>query len=201
MAHVAKILAFAGSTRTDSYNKKLVKVAMGGAEAAGAQVTFLDLRDLNLPLYDGDLEASDGLPSGARKFKDLLLANDGIMISSPEYNSSISGVLKNAIDWGSRPVSGQWPLAEFKGKIAVLMSASPGPSGGLRGLVPVRSLLGNMGMIVLPEQVTVSTAHEAFNPDGTMKDAKKKSSVEDLGRNLAAIVAKLKSDTQVAGAI
>jgi NAD(P)H-dependent FMN reductase len=201
MAYVAKILAFAGSTRTDSYNKKLVKVAMRGAEAAGAQVTFLDLRDLNLPLYDGDLEASDGLPSGARKLKDLLLANDGIMISSPEYNSSISGVLKNAIDWASRPVSGQRPLGEFKGKIAVLMSASPGPSGGLRGLVPVRSLLGNMGVIVLPEQVTVSTAHEAFNPDGTMKDAKKQSAVEDLGRNLAAIVAKLQSDTQVAVAI
>src|SRR5689334_22796808 len=99
MAHVPKILAFAGSTRTDSYNKKLIKVAIKGAEAAGAQVTYLDLRDLNLPLYDGDLEASEGLPAGARKLKDLLLANDGIMISSPEYNSSISGVLKNAIDW------------------------------------------------------------------------------------------------------
>src|SRR5437879_5724181 len=99
MAYVPKILAFAGSTRRDSYNKKLVKIAIKGAEAAGAQVTYLDLRDLNLPLYDGDLEVSEGLPPGARKFKDLLFANDGIMISSPEYNSSISGVLKNAIDW------------------------------------------------------------------------------------------------------
>jgi chromate reductase, NAD(P)H dehydrogenase (quinone) len=198
MAYVPKILAFAGSTRADSYNKKLIKVAMRGAEAAGAQVTYLDLRDLNLPLYDGDLESSEGLPVGARKFKALLLASDGIMIASPEYNSSISGVLKNAIDWASRPVPGQRPLQEFKGKVAVLMSASPGASGGLRGLVTVRSLLGNIGVIVLPEQVTVSTAHEAFNPDGTMKDAKKQSSVEDLGKNLAAMVAKLKSDTQAA---
>jgi chromate reductase len=201
MAYVAKILAFAGSTRTDSYNKKLIKVAMRGAEAAGAQVTFLDLRDLNLPLYDGDLEASDGLPPGARKFKDLLLANDGIMIASPEYNSSISGVLKNAIDWASRPVPGEKGLEGFTGKAAVLMSASPGALGGLRGLVTVRSLLSNIGVTVLPEQVTVSTAHEAFNPDGTMKDAKKQSSVEDLGKNLAAMVGKLKSDTQVAAAI
>jgi len=200
MAYVPKILAFAGSTRADSYNKKLVKVAVKGAEAAGAQVTYLDLRDLNLPLYDGDLEAREGLPPGARTFKDLLLANDGIMISSPEYNSSISGVLKNAIDWASRPVSGQKPLGEFKGKVAVLMSASPGPSGGLRGLVTVRSLLGNIGVIVLPEQVTVSAANEVFNPDGTMKDAKKQASVEDLGKSLAAIVAKLKSDTQAAAA-
>jgi chromate reductase len=200
MTYAPKILAFAGSTRRDSYNKLLIKVAMRGAEAAGAQVTYLDLRDLNLPLYDGDLEVAEGLPPGARKFKDLLLANDGIMISSPEYNSSISGVLKNAIDWASRPVPGKKPLGEFKGKTAVLMSASPGASGGLRGLVTVRSLLGNIGVIVLPEQVTVSTAHEAFNPDGTMKDTNKQSSVEDLGKNLAAIVAKLKSDSQVAAA-
>lgn len=200
MAYVPKILAFAGSTRADSYNKKLVKVAIKGAEAAGAQVTYLDLRDLNLPLYDGDLETSEGLPVGASKFKDLLLANDGFLISSPEYNSAISGVLKNAIDWASRPVPGRKPLEEFKGKAAVLMSASPGALGGLRALVSVRTVLGNIGVIVLPEQVTVSAAHEAFNPDGTMKDTKKQSSVEDLGKNLAAILAKLKSDTQIAAA-
>src|SRR5438128_10934076 len=110
MAYVSKILAFAGSMRTESFNKKLIKVAIKGAEAAGAQVTFLDLRDLELPLYDGDLESSQGLPPGGRKFKDLLLAHDGIMISSPEYNSSISGALKNAIDWGSRPVPNEKPL-------------------------------------------------------------------------------------------
>src|SRR5262245_50287143 len=125
-----KILAFAGSTRTGSWNKKLIKVAIRGAEAAGAQVTHLDLRDLVLPLYDGDLEDSQGLPPGGRKFKDLLLAHDGIMISSPEYNSSISGVLKNAIDWASRPAGGEKPLECFEGKAAILMSTSPGNLGG-----------------------------------------------------------------------
>src|SRR6266404_9457659 len=155
MAYVPKILAFAGSTRADSYNKKLVKVAMHGAEAAGAQVTYLDLRDLNLPLYDGDLESSEGLPAGARKFKDLLLANDGIMISSPEYNSSISAVLKNAIDWASRPVPGEKPLQAFVGKVAGLMAASPSALGGLRGLVALRYILGNIQVIVLPEQLAL----------------------------------------------
>jgi chromate reductase len=198
MAYVPKILAFAGSTRADSFNKKLVKVAIKGAEAAGAQVTYLDLRDLNLQLYDGDLETKEGLPAGARKFKDLLFENDGIMISSPEYNSSISGVLKNAIDWASRPVPGEKWLEAFTGKAAVLMSASPSALGGLRGLVTVRLLLGNIGVTVLPDQVTVSTAHEAFNPDGTLKDAQKQSSVEELGKKLAETLAKLKSDAQVA---
>src|SRR5437667_12827791 len=115
MAQV-RILAFAGSTRKDSYNKKLVKVAIRGAEAAGAQVTYLDLRDLNLPLYDGDLEEEITLPEGGRRFKDLLDAHDALLISSPEYNSSISGALKNAIDWASRPQPNEKPLQQFTGK-------------------------------------------------------------------------------------
>src|SRR5690242_18169387 len=90
MAYKPKVLAFAGSTRTNSFNKKLVKLAAAGAAAAGAETTFLDLRDLALPLFDEDLEARDGLPAGAWKFKDLLLAHDGLLISAPEYNSSIS---------------------------------------------------------------------------------------------------------------
>jgi len=108
MAQV-KILAFAGSLRKDSYNKKLVKVAIKGAEAAGAQVTYLDLRDLQLPIYDGDLEAEVKLPEGGRRLKDLMESHDGFLISCPEYNSSISAALKNAIDWASRPQHGEKP--------------------------------------------------------------------------------------------
>jgi NAD(P)H-dependent FMN reductase len=185
------IIAFAGSTRTDSYNKKLVKIALQGAEAAGADVTFLDLRDVPMPLYDGDLEEREGLPANARKLKDLLLAHQGLLIASPEYNSSLSGVLKNAIDWASRPVEGEAPLACFKGKVCSLMSASPGALGGLRGLVPVRSLLGNIGVIVLPDQVAVSKAHEAFDDNGRLKDAKQQASIEALGANVARMLAKL----------
>src|SRR5277367_38947 len=144
MAYVPKILAFAGSTRKESFNKKLVKIAADAARAAGAQVTYLDLREIPMPLYDGDLETEQGIPENAKKFKTMLLAHDGLLISAPEYNSSISGVLKNAIDWASRPLAGEAPLACFAGKAATLMSASPGALGGLRGLVIVRSLLSNI---------------------------------------------------------
>ena len=186
-----KILAFAGSLRKESFNKKLVKIAAAGAKAAGAEVTYLDLRDIPLPIFDEDIEASEGLPPNARKLKDLLLANQGLLISCPEYNSSISGALKNAIDWASRPVPGEAPLQCFDGKITSLMSASPGALGGLRGLVTVRSILGNIKVVVLPDQVAVSKAHEAFNPDGSLKDAKQKASIEALGANVANMLAKL----------
>ena len=143
MGYTPRILAFAGATRTESYNKKLIRAAAAIAEASGAAVTLLDLRDLNMPLYDGDLEATHGLPDGAKRLKAMLLEHDGLLISSPEYNSSISAVLKNSIDWASRPVQGQAPLAEFRGKVAGIMAASPGMLGGLRGLVHLRAILGN----------------------------------------------------------
>ena len=138
MASPVKILAFAGSLRRDSYNKKLVRVAAAGARGAGAEVTELDLRNLPLPIFDEDLEAADGLPPNARRLKDLMLAHDGFLISAPEYNSSITAVLKNAIDWASRPVVGEPPLACFVGKVASLIAASPGTSAVCAGLVTVR---------------------------------------------------------------
>src|SRR5271170_655741 len=193
MSYTPKILAFAGSTRKDSFNKKLVKIAADAARAAGAEVTYLDLRDIPMPLYDGDLEAEQGLPENAKKFKAMLMAHDGFLISAPEYNSSISAVLKNAIDWASRPAAaGEAPLACFAGKVVALMSASPGALGGLRGLVTVRSLLSNIQVIVLPNQVAVSKAHEAFGPDGKLKDPKQQASIEALARDLVGIVVKIK---------
>jgi chromate reductase, NAD(P)H dehydrogenase (quinone) len=192
MAAQPKILAFAGSTRTGSHNKQLIKVGGRGAEAAGAQVTLIDLRDLKLPLYDGDDEDANGLPEGALRLKALMKAHDGLLIASPEYNSSISGVLKNAIDWASRPAPNERPLEPFEGKVAALLSASPGVLGGLRGLVTVRSILGNIQVIVLPEQVAVGKADQAFNDDGTMKDAKQQARVEHVGATLAKFIARLK---------
>jgi len=192
MSYIPKILAFAGSTRKESFNKKLVKIAADAARSAGAQVTYLDLRDIPMPLYDGDLETEQGIPENGKKFKAMLLAHDGLLISAPEYNSSISGVLKNAIDWASRPVSGEAPLACFAGKVVTLMSASPGALGGLRSLVTVRSLLSNIRVIVLPDQVAVPKAHEAFGPDGKLKDPKQQASIEALGRDLVGVLAKLK---------
>jgi len=192
MAHTPKILAFAGSLRSGSYNKKLVKAAAKGAEAAGAEVTYLDLRELELPMYDGDLEDSQGLPAGGRRFKELLLAHDGLLIASPEYNSSISGALKNAIDWASRPAPGEAPLGCFDGKVAGLLSTSPGALGGLRGLMVVRMLLGNIKVHVLPDQMALPHAAEAFAEDGSLKDAKMAAWAERIGRDVAETVRKLK---------
>ncbi|MGI0486508.1 NADPH-dependent FMN reductase [Pantanalinema rosaneae CENA516] len=191
MSYTPKILAFAGSTRTASYNKKLVKIAADGAKNAGAEVTFIDLRDFPMPLFDEDLEANQGTPAPARQFKELLLAHDGLLIASPEYNSSLTAVLKNAIDWASRPAANEPPLACFANKVAAIMSTSPGALGGLRGLVHLRSILGNIKVIVLPDQIAVGKAQDVFNPDGSLKDADQQAAIEKLGANVAHVIAKL----------
>jgi len=192
MSYVPKILAFAGSTRKDSYNKKLVKVAADAARAAGAEVTFLDLKDVPMPLFDEDLEKEQGLTDHVKKFRALLIAHDGFIIASPEYNSSMSAVLKNAIDWASRPVPNEAPLACFANKVVSLLSASPGALGGLRGLVIVRSLLSNIRVIVLPDQVAIPKAHEAFETDGKLKDPKQQAMIEVVIRDLVGVLKKLK---------
>jgi NAD(P)H-dependent FMN reductase len=191
MSRTPKILALAGSLRAESYNKKLVKIAAESARRAGAEVRYIDLRDYPLPIFDQDLEAKEGLPANARKLKDLFIGSDGLLISAAEYNSSITAVLKNTIDWVSRPVPNEAPLAGFAGKVAAIMSASPGELGGLRGLVHVRAILGNIQTLVLPDQVSVPRAAEAFNEDGTLKDARKQAGVEKLGEKLAAILGRL----------
>ncbi len=191
MASPPKILAFAGSARKDSWNKKLVRIAAARARAAGAEVTLIELEDYSLPLFNQDDEAEHGLPENALKVKDLMLSHQGFLISSPEYNSSITPLLKNTIDWASRPVAGEPPLACFDGKAAMLISASPGALGGLRGLVTVRSILGNIGTHVLPGTISISQAHEAFSEDGSLKDPAKQRRVEKLAADLAQFLQKL----------
>ena len=173
-----RILAFAGSTRRESFNKKLVQSAAKGAREAGAEVTLIDLKDFPLPLFDQDLEAEQGMPENGAKLKKLFIDHDGLLIASPEYNSSVTAVLKNAIDWVSRPAPGEPSLVAFRDKVATLMSASPGALGGLRGLVHVRSILGNIGVIVLPDQIAVAKAREAFRPDGSLNDLKQQAGIE-----------------------
>jgi NAD(P)H-dependent FMN reductase len=114
-----KILCFAGSLRRDSLNKKLVKIAMAAAQEKGADATFMDLKDLPMPVYDGDIEQAEGLPGNARKQKAIMKEHHAFLIACPEYNSSITGALKNAIDWASRPEGDEKPLACFTGKVAV----------------------------------------------------------------------------------
>ncbi len=191
-----KIVAFAGSLRVGSYNKLAVKIAAEGARAAGADVTFIDLRDYPMPIFDEDLEKAQGMPANAQKFKDLLIASQGMLIASPEYNSSVSAALKNAIDWATRPGkkpdgSPEAPLAAFSHKVCGLVSASPGALGGLRGLVHARAILGNINVLVIPEQVAVQKAHEVFNPDGSIKDEKIGAMLKNVGARVAHIAGKL----------
>lgn len=179
-----RLVALAGSLRTGSYNKALVKIAANGARAAGAEVTYVDLRDDPLPLFDEDLERAQGMPAAAARLKQLFIDSDGFLLAAPEYNSSITAVLKNAIDWMSRAAPDEAPLRAFRGKWAALLSASPGALGGLRGLVHVRAILGNIGVYLLPEQVAVMRAHEAFTDDGRLRDEKLHAAAEGLGRSL-----------------
>jgi NAD(P)H-dependent FMN reductase len=186
-----RILAFAGSARKDSYNKKLIAVAVEGAREAGAEVTLIDLADYPLPIYDGDLEAGEGVPENAVHLKTLFKEADALLLACPEYNGSITPLLKNTIDWVSRPHAGEPSLACFAGKTAALLSASPGALGGIRGLAHVRQILSGIQVLVLANQRAVSKANEAFDADGRLKDDKQASLVQALGAELARTTAKL----------
>ena len=166
-----KFLIFAGSARKASTNKQLAALAAGTAKAAGADVTLIDLKDFEMPLYDGDLEADGGLPENAKRLKQLFVEHDGIFIASPEYNSSFSPLLKNALDWISRPhTENEPPLWAYSDKVAALGSVAPGALGGLRGLVPLRMMLGNIGVTVVPNQVAISNGFSAFDDAGALKN-------------------------------
>lgn len=186
-----KVLAFAGSLRKDSFNKKLIRVGADAVRAAGGDVTLVDLKDFPMPIYDGDIESSEGIPPNAKKFKQLMLAHEALLIASPEYNTSITGVLKNTIDWASRAEKGEPPLLCFDGKIAALLSASPGALGGLRSLMAVRSILSSIRVLLIPEQVAVPKAHEAFDTEGKLLDAKLAAGVQNVARRLVAVTARL----------
>ncbi|MFL0800635.1 MAG: NAD(P)H-dependent oxidoreductase [Agarilytica sp.] len=182
-----KILAFSGSARASSFNQRLVAVAAAGAEKAGAEVSLISLADYPMPLFDEDLESEQGMPEAAKAFKILLTEADGLLIASPEYNSAFSPLLKNAIDWASRPIQGEPPMGTYKNKSAAIMAASPGGLGGMRGLVFLRMLLNNLGVLVIPEQQTLPVAHDAFNEDGSLVDESKQASIELLGSRLVEV--------------
>lgn len=185
-----KLIALAGSARKDSCNKKLIKVAAEAAKKAGADVTLVDMADYPVPPYDGDSESAEGLPENAKKLKKMFIEADGFLFSSPEYNSSVSGSFKNLLDWISRPEeSDSEYLCAYKGKIAAIMSASPGNLGGLRGLFHFRDILLNVGTHVIPTLVTVSDAYNAFDEKGQLKDKRKADQVAALVQELISMKA------------
>lgn len=194
MNYRPKILAFAGSLRRDSYNKKLVKIAVKGAQEAGGDVLYIDLKDYPLPVYDQDIEDSQGLPENALKLKKLMWEHDGFLISTPEYNSSIPGNFKNLIDWTSRQATqDEIYLSCFIDKVVSLMSASPSQLGGLRGITHVRQIFGNIFSFVLPKQKCIPLADKAFDSEGNLKDLKHQEDVIRQGRQLVEFLLKHKA--------
>lgn len=159
----AKLLVLAGSTREGSYNRALSTCAAEDARIAGAEVIEIDLREWPLPIYEHHIEI-EAYPSHARELKRLMVESDGFLIATPEYNGSVSGILKNVIDWASRPGEGETlvTLAAFRGKAAGIMSASIGPFGGLRALMHLRQILNTIQVMVAPEQVAVPFADKVF---------------------------------------
>ncbi|MBL27498.1 MAG: FMN reductase [Rhodospirillaceae bacterium] len=191
MTATPRVLAFAGSLRAGSFNKKLVKVAADAARQVGAEVTLIDLRDFPMPLYDGDIESSSGLPAEAQRLKALFLENDALLIASPEYNGSMTAPLKNALDWVSRREGDEPPLAAYRGKTAALVSASPGALGGIRSLGHVREVLLNMGVFVVPQRHALSRANTVFDDSGAMTDAQQEAAVMAVAATLVETTRKL----------
>jgi NAD(P)H-dependent FMN reductase len=191
MEKAAKILVLAGSARRESVNRKLAAAAHQMIEKKGMASTLLDAAEISLPLYHGDLEEEKGLPEDAVRIKKLLQSHAGLLICSPEYNSSVTPFLKNLIDWVSRPMEEEEPMSGFDGKIAGLLAASPGRLGGMRGLVHLRDILGNIGVLVIPEERAVSGAFDAFDAEGNLTDQRAREGVEGVIDQLISVVRKL----------
>jgi len=184
-----KILAIAGSYREHSFNKRVLRIAADGARNAGADVTVVDLRDFPMPVFNADDVEKNGFDENAMRFQDLLNENEGLLICSPEYNGSVPGGFKNAIDWASR-ANDKFKMYEvFRGKTAAIMTASPGQFGGLRCLGHLRGVLTIMAVTVLPTEVAVTFVGQKFDGDGTeMTDEKTKSFIEKLAATLVSIL-------------
>jgi len=161
-----RVVGISGSLRIDSYNRKALQVAKQIAVNAGTEISEVDLKELNLPLYDGDIEAR-GFPESVEKLRDKVKSSDVLLIATPEYNHSISGALKNAIDWLSTTQN------VLDGKSAVIFGVSTGLFGTMRGQLHLRQILTALNVWILPQpQIFIRSGKEAFNPDGSLKDQK-----------------------------
>lgn len=188
-----KLLFLAGSARQESVNKKLSKHAFSLAKKEDVEATFIDLKDYPMPVYDGDWEEENGLPEKTIALKKLFCDCDGFFIASPEYNSGYSALLKNTVDWLSRThEEGEKPLMAFSGKIAAISAASPGGLGGLRGLVPLRMLLGNIGVTVIPSQAALSGAMKSFDDQGKLVNEQQAGMIEKVVKELIKTTSALK---------
>ena len=192
---MARVLVFAGSARRESLNKKLARAGFEAVGKAGGEATFLDLDDYEMPVYHGDLEAERGMPENARKVRELFLAHQALLIASPENNQSIAALLKNTIDWLSRDIGDgngeNSGLAPYRGKVAAIMNATPGPYGGVRHLFHLRQVLSGLGVIVMPQQVQLAHADKAFDAGGRLVEERAAHALERAVRALVETAGRL----------
>ncbi len=186
-----RVLVFAGSAREGSYNKKLALLAANALQAAGAEATFADLSQYPMPLYDADLESAHGLPESVVSLKELFRTHTALLIASPENNASVTALLKNTLDWVSRPAASEPGIALYQGKVAAIVAASPGALGGLRGLTHLREILQTLGVLVLPGQLAISKAGDAFDESGALIDPRSQKSLEQITAKLVRVASRL----------
>lgn len=183
---IPKILVLSGSLRTGSYNTRLAALAAKELALAEADVTRISLADYPLPIYDADHEANAGMPDEALRLKQMFGAHQGVFIATPEYNASVTPLLKNAIDWVSRVREKNEPaLAAYKNRAFALGAASPGPYGGMRSLMAMRQVLElGCGALVIPEQLSVASAADAFDEMDEFKDKRYANQLKNVARRL-----------------
>ena len=165
------VVVLSGSLREDSWNKKLAKEAASYAVKKGTNVTYFDLAQFPLPFFNADLETKKGMPENAKIIRRSIAKSDAVIIASPNYNGSMSGVLKNMLDWMSRTEDGQDSRSIFKGKKVAIMSASGGKSGGAGGLPHLQHVIEKLGGTVAKTQLSVSKAHTKFDNNGHLFDS------------------------------
>lgn len=187
-----RLLVLAGSTREGSYNKLLAKQTAKLIQDLGAQATLIDLADYRLPLYDGDEEQEKGFPFAAAKLKNLFLEHDGVIFASPEYNASITGVLKNTIDWLSRSSTATPDNSAFINRQAMFISTSLGGLGGLRALTHLRDVLTHLQMHIFPQQLAIPFASKAFSETGELIDQNQQQLLASMLQKFIGHIAKLK---------
>lgn len=168
------VLVFSASLRADSLNTRLARLVVAAVERHGSSVDVGWMRDFDCPSYDGDVETVDGLPLGAQALRERIEASDAFIIVSPEYNGSMPGVLKNAIDWVSRARP-----QPFNARHALLLSASPSMVGGNRSLWALRVPLEHLGVRVYPDMFSLAQAHTAFDDDGSLADERRQARLDD----------------------
>lgn len=191
MTERPKILAFAGSLRKHSFNRRVLRAAIAGAEKSGAEVTLVDLRDYPMPLYNQDDQEAFGFDENALKVQRLIYEHEGLLIASPEHNGSFPAALKNVIEWASRRNDSFKGGRVFHGKVAGMMAAAPNSFGGVRSLIHLRGVLTSVGVHVLPMEIAVPFVGDKFDGEGEeMTDERTRQALEALGALLVEMLKK-----------